>query len=142
MVGKENDFNRLGRIVQIYVSVRVWVLVTSDGADEKVHPTSLSPPSALMSVMEALEHVDLQERARRCPRGFAEPLLLAPLPLYALRIRAPYSRSRQTVIVAAMSSLVSPAPSAFTLRRRSVRIRCTRFPRSARGMPRRRAISA
>src|ERR1019366_9919330 len=70
---------------------------------------SLSPPSALMSVMEALEHVDLQERARRCPRGFAEPLLLAPLPLYALRIRAPYSRSRQTVIVAAMSSLVSPA---------------------------------
>ena len=38
--------------------------------------------------------------------------------------------------------LVSPAPSAFSFRRRSVRIRCTRFTRSARGTPRRRAISA
>lgn len=47
-----------------------------------------------------------------------------------------------TVNNAALLSLVSPAPSAFALRRRSVRIRCTRFTRSARGMPRRRAISA
>src|ERR1035441_4546366 len=35
--------------------------------------------------------------------------LPAPFPPYTSRIRAPYSRSRQTVIVAAMSSLVSPA---------------------------------
>src|ERR1019366_582757 len=66
---------------------------------------------------------------------------LPPFPPYTSRIRAPYSRTRQTVLVAAMSSLVSPAPSAFAFRRRSARIRCTRRTRSARGMPRRRAIS-
>src|ERR1035441_4423697 len=55
--------------------------------------------------------------------------------------RTRYALEPHTLVNVAMSNWVSPAPSAFSFRRRSVRIRCTRFTRSARGTPRRRAIS-
>src|ERR1035441_4542549 len=44
MIGKQDDLDRLGWIVQIYVSVRVWVFVARDRSDEKLHTTRpLSP---------------------------------------------------------------------------------------------------
>ncbi len=39
MIGEENDLDRFGWIVQIYITVRMWIFIASNGTHKKLHPS-------------------------------------------------------------------------------------------------------